>query len=187
VPCGCLSLFGAATLSIFGPPDAILGRGKHARMKPEHFTGVPDHVPFPTTAAYSGFKARAFFEPAHVSDDSGVSEGYRFGKCIEGSQLVGIRSSAELESEWLQLLGELHQKPVIPVGLFPPPPTQDIGGHEATLQWLDKQAPGSVMYAAFGSEAKLTSAQLQTMALGLEASGQRREERVAGGLRGAGQ
>jgi hypothetical protein len=58
-----------------------------------------------------------------------VSEGYRFGKCIEGSQLVGIRSSAELESEWLQLLGELHQKPVIPVGLFPPPPTQDVGGH----------------------------------------------------------
>jgi hypothetical protein len=101
VPCGCLSLFGAATLSIFGPPDAILGRGKHARMKPEHFTGVPDHVPFPTTAAYSGFKARAFFEPAHVSDDSGVSEGYRFGKCIEGSQLVGNWASGAAPS-WSQ-------------------------------------------------------------------------------------
>jgi hypothetical protein len=39
------------------------------------------------------------------------------------------------------------------------------------LPWLEEQAPGSVVYAAFGSEAKLTSAQLEIIALGLEASG----------------
>ncbi|CAO2172183.1 unnamed protein product [Urochloa humidicola] len=171
VPCACLSLFGAAALSVFGPPDALMGRGKHARTSPEHLTGVPDYVPFPTAVAYRGFEARAFFEPAFVADGSGVSEAYRFGKCIDGSRLVGIRSSAEFEQEWLRVLGELYRKPVIPVGLFPPPPTHDAGGHEATLQWLDRQAPGSVVYAAFGSEAKLTSAQLQVIALGLEASG----------------
>ncbi|CAL4960291.1 unnamed protein product [Urochloa decumbens] len=171
VPCACLSLFGAAALSVFGPPDALMGRGEHARTRPEDLTVVPDYVPFPTAVALRGFEARAFFEPAFVPDGSGVSEAYRFGKCIEGSRLVGIRSSAEFEPEWLRVLGELYQKPVIPVGLFPPPPTQDVTGHEATLQWLDRQAPGSVVYAAFGSEAKLTSAQLQTIALGLEASG----------------
>jgi hypothetical protein len=80
-------------------------------------------------------------------DESGVSEGYRFAKCIEESQLVAIRSSAEFELEWLQMLGGLYRKPVIPVGLFPPPPTQDIGGHKAALQWLDRQARGSVVYA----------------------------------------
>ncbi|KAF8775224.1 hypothetical protein HU200_004625 [Digitaria exilis] len=171
VPCACVSLFVAAALSIYGPPDALMGRGKYVRTKPEQLMEVPDYVPFPTTVAYRGFEARAFFEPLLVTDDSGVSEAYRFGKCIEGSQLVGIRSSAEFESEWLQVLGELYQRPVIPIGLFPPQPTQDVGGHEATLQWLDRQPPGSVVYAAFGSEAKLTAAQLQVIALGLEASG----------------
>jgi hypothetical protein len=39
------------------------------------------------------------------------------------------------------------------------------------LQWLDGQVPRSVVYAAFGSEAKLTNSLLQTIALGLEASG----------------
>ncbi|TKW17884.1 hypothetical protein SEVIR_5G397966v4 [Setaria viridis] len=171
VPCAFLSLFGAAALSFFGPPEALMGRGRHAKTNLEDLTVVPDYVPFPTTVAYRAFEAREIFEPGLVPDDSGVSEGYRFAMAIQGSQLVGIRSSAGFEPEWLRVLGELYQKPVIPVGLFPPPPTQDVAGHEATLQWLDRQAPRSVVYAAFGSEAKLASAQLQTIALGLEASG----------------
>ncbi|KAL6614113.1 hypothetical protein ACP70R_036383 [Stipagrostis hirtigluma subsp. patula] len=171
VPCAFLSLFGAAALSFYGPPEGLMGHGKYAMTKPEQLTTVPDYVPFPTTVAYRGYEARELFNPGLIPDDSGVSEGYRFGKSIQGSQLVGIRSSAEFEPEWLQVLGDIYQKPVIPIGLFPPPPTQDVAGHEATLQWLDRQPPGSVVYAAFGSEAKLTSAQLQTIALGLEASG----------------
>ncbi|XP_062207556.1 UDP-glycosyltransferase 91C1-like [Phragmites australis] len=171
VPCAFLSLFGAAALSFYGPAEGLLGRGKHAKTKPEHLTVVPDYVPFPTTVAYRGYEAREIFRPGLIPDDSGVSEGYRFGMCIQESQLVGIRSSREFEPEWLQVLGKIYQKPVIPVGLFPPSPTPDVAGHEATLQWLDRQVPGSVVYAAFGSEAKLTNAQLQTIALGLEASG----------------
>ncbi|CAL4953514.1 unnamed protein product [Urochloa decumbens] len=171
VPCAFLSLFGAATLSFFGPPEGLMGRGEHARTKMEDLTVVPSYVPFPTTVVYRTFEAREIFEPGLVPDDSGVSEGYRFAMAIQGSQLVGIRSSAEFEPEWLRVLGELYPKPVIPVGLFPPPPTQEVAGHEATLQWLDRHAPRSVVYAAFGSEAKLTSAQLETIALGLEASG----------------
>ncbi|CAL4960292.1 unnamed protein product [Urochloa decumbens] len=171
VPCAFLSLFGAAALSFFGPPEGLMGRGEHARTKMEDLTVVPSYVPFPTTVAYRTFEAREIFEPGLVPDDSGVSEGYRFAMAIQGSQLVGIRSSAEFEPEWLRVLGELYQKPVIPVGLFPPPPTQDVAGHEATLRWLDRHPPRSVVYAAFGSEAKLTSAQLETIALGLEASG----------------
>ncbi|PVH37754.1 hypothetical protein PAHAL_5G078900 [Panicum hallii] len=171
VPCACLSLFGIAALSVFGPPDALMGRGKYVRTKPEHLGGGPRLRAVPHRRRVPRLRGAPFFNPAFVADGSGVSEAYRFGKCIQGSQLVGIRSSAEFEPEWLQVLGDLYQKPVIPVGLFPSPPTQDVGGHEATLQWLDRQAPGSVVYAAFGSEAKLTSAQLQTIALGLEASG----------------
>ncbi|CAM0883725.1 unnamed protein product [Alopecurus aequalis] len=171
VPCAFLSLFGAAALSFFGTPEALVGLGEHARTEPAHFTVVPEYVTFPTTVAYRGYEARELFEPGMVPDDSGVSEGYRFAKTIEGCKVVGIRSSAEFEPEWLQLLGELYQKPVIPVGLFPPSPQQDVVGQEATMRWLDSQAPNSVVYAAFGSEVKLKSAQLQRIALGLEASG----------------
>ncbi|KAF0919242.1 hypothetical protein E2562_029013 [Oryza meyeriana var. granulata] len=46
-----------------------------------------------------------------------------------------------------------------------------VAGHEETLRWLDRQAPSSIVYAAFGSEVKLTSEQLQRIPLGLEASG----------------
>ncbi|TVU36390.1 hypothetical protein EJB05_18323, partial [Eragrostis curvula] len=170
VPCAYVCLFSAAVQGFFGSPEMLMGQGKHAKTKPEHLTAVPDYVPFPTTVAYRGYEAREMFT-GMIPDDSGVSEGYRFAKTIGESQLVGVRSSKEFEPEWLQLVGELYQKPVIPLGLFPPPPTQDVAGHEATLQWLGQQAPGSVVYAAFGSEAKLKSAQLQTIALGLEASG----------------
>jgi hypothetical protein len=171
VPCAFLSLFGAAALCFLGTPGALLGLGENPRTEPASFTVVPDYVPFPTTVAFRGYEARALFEPGLASDDSGVSEGYRWAKTIEGCKLVGIRSSAEFEPEWLQLLGELYQKPVIPVGLFPPSPQQDVTGHELTMRWLDSQAPNSVVYAAFGSEAKLKSDQLQQIALGLEASG----------------
>jgi hypothetical protein len=171
VPCAYLSLYAAAVLGFFGPPEALMGRGRYAKTAPEHLTEVPDFVPFPTAVAYRGHEARQMFKPAAVPDVSGVAELYRSGMSIHGSQVVGIRSSREFEPEWLRLLAELYQKPVIPVGLFPPPPAQDVAGHEATLRWLDGQAPDSVVYAAFGSEAKLTSAQLETIALGLEASG----------------
>ncbi|KAM0926766.1 hypothetical protein ACQ4PT_003340 [Festuca glaucescens] len=171
VPCAFLSLFGAAALGFFGTTEALVGVGEHARTEPAQFTVVPEYVPFPTTVAFRGYEAREAFEPGMLPDDSGVSEGYRFAKSIEGCKFVGIRSSAKFEPEWLQLLGELYQKPVIPVGFFPPPPQQDVAGHEATMRWLDSQAPNSVVYAAFGSEVKLKSAQLQRIALGLEASG----------------
>jgi hypothetical protein len=171
VPCAFLSMFSAAALGFFGPPAALMGLGEHAKTKLEQLTSVPDYVAFPTTVAYRAHELRAMFKPGMIPDDSEVSEGYRIAKSVEGSQIVGVRSSREFEPEWLQLLGELYQKPVLPLGLFPPPPTQDAAGHEAALKWLDTQAPRSVVYVAFGSEAKLTGAQQEAIALGLEASG----------------
>lgn len=171
VPCAYLSLYVAAALGFFGTPEALMGRGRHAKTTPEHLTEVPDFVTFPSTVAYRGHDARGMFKPVAVADVSGVAELYRSGMSIAGSQVVGIRTSMEFEPEWLRLLGELYQKPVIPVGLFPPPPAQDVAGHGATLRWLDGQAPGSVVYAAFGSEAKLARAQLEAIALRLESSG----------------
>jgi hypothetical protein len=136
-------------------------RGKYTKASPEDLTVVPNFVPFPTTVAYCRFEARQMFAPLAAQDDSGVLELCRFRKSIATSQLVGIRTSSEIEPEWMQMLGELYQKPIIQAGFFPPPPKQDVAGHEA---------PGSVVYAAFGSEAKLTSTQLGSIALGPETS-----------------
>ncbi|CAN6167132.1 unnamed protein product [Urochloa humidicola] len=173
VPCAILSLFSAAALGFFGSPETFMGYERDHRMKkPERLTTVPGYVPFPTTVAFRAYEVRAMIKPGMIPDASEVTETYRMAKCIEGSKFVGVRSSVAFEPEWLQLVGELYQKPVIPLGLFPPPPTQDVGGHEAAMNWLDGQAaPRSVVYVAFGSEVKLTGAQLRAIALGLEASG----------------
>ncbi|KAF8779719.1 hypothetical protein HU200_002301 [Digitaria exilis] len=173
VPCAFVSLFSAAALCFFGPPAALMGLGKHARTKLDDLTSVPNYVPFPTTVAYRGYELRAMFKPGMIPNESEVSEGHRIAKSIEESQIVGVRSSRAFEPEWLQLVGELYGKPVVPLGMFPPPPITHatVSGHEVALKWLDTQAPRSVVYVAFGSEVKLASAQQQAIALGLEASG----------------
>ncbi|VAH82159.1 unnamed protein product [Triticum turgidum subsp. durum] len=66
VPCAFLSLFGAAALSFFGTPEALLGLGRHAKTEPAHFTVVPEYVPFPTTVAFRGYEARGMFKPRMV-------------------------------------------------------------------------------------------------------------------------
>lgn len=73
--------------------------------------------------------------------------------------VIIVRSCMELELEWLKLLKELHQKPVVPVGLFPP--TMQVRQHDhkddtwdTVVDWLDKQEKGSVVYVALGSEVR---------------------------------
>ncbi|CBI40856.3 unnamed protein product, partial [Vitis vinifera] len=63
------------------------------------------------------------------ADVSGVSDKFRMGSAILGCDVLAIRSCTELEPEWLDLLGKLHQKPLFPIGLLPPSapvtPTED--------------------------------------------------------------
>jgi UDP:flavonoid glycosyltransferase YjiC (YdhE family) len=82
----------------------------------------------------------------------------------------------EVEGEWLKLLGELYNKPVIPVGLLPPS-AQESGDNnkdstwDTIAEWLDKQEKGSVVYIAFGSETQPSQRDFTELALGLEQSG----------------
>ncbi|KAF8775225.1 hypothetical protein HU200_004626 [Digitaria exilis] len=98
VPCAYVCLFAAAAMSFYGSPETLMGRGEHAKTKPEDLTVVPAYVPFPTTVVHRAFEARDLFSGL-LPDDSGVSEGYRFGMAIQESQVVGFRSSAEFEPE----------------------------------------------------------------------------------------
>lgn len=178
VPCAYLGLFNAAVLAFNGPPAELLGGGRR-KMLPEAFTAAPEWVPFPSAIAYRLHEARGLFEPSFVPDaasSSGVTEAFRFAASIQECGFVAVRSCVEFEAEWLDLLGKLLSKPIVTVGMLPPargaraPEEAGHGGSSAFFKWLDEQEPSSVVYAAFGSEAKLTSKQVQAIALGLELS-----------------
>ncbi|KAJ3705377.1 hypothetical protein LUZ61_009082 [Rhynchospora tenuis] len=165
IPCAYLSLFGGATLTFYGPTSELKG-DTPGRQTPEDFTKVPKWVPFDSPVFYHGHEARQLFEPGVIPDESGVSESYRFGKVIEECSVVAIRTCAEYEPQWLKLLGEMYKKPIIPVGVFSPLPEEDV----SLPDWLNNQKQSSVVYAAFGSEAKLKSTQVHEIALGLQLS-----------------
>ncbi|KAJ6811607.1 UDP-glycosyltransferase 91C1-like [Iris pallida] len=172
VPCAYLGLFNAAVLAFNGPPAELLGNGQR-RMLPEEFTVVPGWVPFASTIAYRLHEVRKLFEPSFVPDASGVTEGFRFAASIEECGFVAVRSCVEFEAEWLDLLGKLLSKPIVTVGMLPPAARARVpegADGEGAFKWLDEQEPSSVVYAAFGSEVKLTREQVQAIALGLELS-----------------
>lgn len=105
-----------------------------------------------------------------AGEGSHTSDLYRFEKAIERSDAIAVRSCWEFETEYLNLLKELHQKAVIPVGLLPPT-AYNNGNHDDEIwkpikEWLDKQQPGSVVYVAFGSEAKPSQEEVAEIALG---------------------
>jgi hypothetical protein len=80
------------------------------------------------------------------------------------------------EGEWLKLLGELNDIPVIPVGLLLPS-TQESGDNNKDStwgtvgEWLDKQEKGSVVYIALRSEIQPSQQDFTELALGLAQSG----------------
>ncbi|KAJ8765624.1 hypothetical protein K2173_014746 [Erythroxylum novogranatense] len=87
-------------------------------------------------------------------------------------RLLEIRRIMDVRTRMVE---ELHGKPFIPVGVLLTTECND--GEEETRTWrsmkegLDKQEKGSVVYVAFGSEAKPSQEELTETALGLELSG----------------
>lgn len=114
-------------MGFFGPVPIMMG-GEDYRTKPEDFTFPPKWVPFESTVAFRIFEIRRIFDDGVVGDDKNVSELYRLGATINGCDLIAVKSCSEFEPEWLQLLEDLHRKPVIPVGLLPAAATVTADG-----------------------------------------------------------
>ncbi|KAB1203865.1 UDP-glycosyltransferase 91C1 [Morella rubra] len=167
------SLFTAACLSFIGPP-AVLIDGD-SRSTAEDFTVIPKWVPFHSNVAYRIHEVSRYVDAVSAIGPE-ISDSTRFGITAAESDVVAIRTSAELEPEWLNLLVDLYQKPVVPVG-FLPPVMEDEEREEGDekwsdiREWLDKQRRNSVVYVATGTEATLTPQELNELALGLEQSG----------------
>ncbi|KAK9271088.1 hypothetical protein L1049_026677 [Liquidambar formosana] len=163
------------TISIASSVSFFFGPIEDDRTEPRHFTVTPKWFPFPSNVAFRYFEILKIFDSVEVND-SGISDLDRFRESLKHCHVLALRSCADFQPEWLQLLEEIHRKPVIPVGQLPST-EYDSGGREdaiaweAIKEWLDKQERGSVVYVAFGSEAKTSQQELTEIALGLELAG----------------
>ena len=132
----------------------------------------PRWVPFPTNVMFRHFEIVNVFDSV-AGNITGVSDLYRMKTIAHYSDLVVVRGCPEFGQEWIQLLGDLYGKPIFPVGQLPTS-EYEIGDENpawrTTKEWLDKQPKDSVVYVAFGSEAKPSQNELTEIALGLEKS-----------------
>ncbi|KAL6981997.1 hypothetical protein U1Q18_023615 [Sarracenia purpurea var. burkii] len=173
VPVMIFSAFSAATIVFFGPPEYLSGDGqKRVRSNLDSLTSPPQWVDFPSTVTYKRFEAIGALPGLYgVRNASEISLAARFGKTLEASQAVAIRSCREFEDEYLCLFAKLLGKPVIPVGFLPPEKGEITNGSWIeTFKWLDQQRPKSVVFVGFGSECRLTKDEVYEIAFGLEES-----------------
>ncbi|XP_010419269.1 PREDICTED: UDP-glycosyltransferase 91A1-like [Camelina sativa] len=167
---GFLSAYNGATLGILKPPGF-----EEYRTCPADFMKPPKWVPFETPVAFKLFECRYIFHGFMAETTEGnVPDIHRVGGVIDGCDAIFVRSCYEYEAEWLGMIQDLHRKPVIPVGVLPPKMEEKFEDTDTWLtvkKWLDSRKTKSVVYVAFGSEAKPSQTELNEIALGLELSG----------------
>ncbi|KAL2249318.1 UNVERIFIED_CONTAM: UDP-glycosyltransferase 91C1 [Sesamum indicum] len=168
------SLFTAAFMAFLGSPSALMDQ-KYSRSTAADFTVVPEWIPFPSNMAFRLHEMSKNMEKDADGNeyDSGTSDSIRFGLSIDGSEIVIFRSCVEFEPEWFDLVRQLYQKPVIPVGILPVEDEEHDNNEEwlKIKQWLDAQKDDSLVYVALGTEAALSQTEAQELALGLEQCG----------------
>ncbi|KZV46089.1 UDP-Glycosyltransferase superfamily protein [Dorcoceras hygrometricum] len=83
---------------------------------------------------------------------------------------LGFKSCREMEGHYCEFLEKRYNKPVFLAGpVLPEPPTVNLD--ETWKNWFDQFKPKSVIFCAFGSEARLSMDQFQELVLGLELTG----------------
>ncbi|KAH0775589.1 hypothetical protein KY290_007000 [Solanum tuberosum] len=151
IPTGYFSIFIAAVLGFTGPEPG-LNNDYEIRKTPEEYTVPPKWVPFETTVAFKLFEVLRIFEASMKGEEENVSD------------II----------QWLKVVGDIHRKPVFPVGQLPTTPYEDdstkIDAWREIKLWLYEQEKGKVIYVAFGSEAKPSQNELTELSLGLELS-----------------
>ncbi|MBA0564546.1 hypothetical protein Golob_009482, partial [Gossypium lobatum] len=163
----CFSIFNASTNAFFGPPSEILGG---SRKSPEDFTVVPTWMDYPNNIAFKLHET-----VSHKECEDIVSDFERYATVLLNCKILTLRTCYEFEPEALRVLSKIHQKPIVPLGLLPPPLTSvdDKGDEnwEALKKWLDSKQEKSVFYVALGSEVSLSQESMHELAFGIEKSG----------------
>lgn len=184
LPCAFFSVFPPSAMAFFGPPAELIGNVPgigRLWKRPEDLTVPPPWIASAqesSAIAYRLHEARRFFL-AFRENSSGVSDAQRIGWTLDAVQVVVMRSCPEVDGPWLRLLGDLYSKPVLPAGFLPPPAVQEGAGKASTtitfpgadiFEWLDRQAPSSILYVALGSEAVISVDLFHELARGLDLS-----------------
>lgn len=95
---------------------------------------------------------------------------HRVIMAAEECDAMGFKSCREMEGPYLEFLEKKFKKPVLLAGpVLPEPPTSGLD--ERWVKWLDQFGPKSVIYCAFGSEARLKREQFQELLVGFEVTG----------------
>ncbi|XP_031481857.1 putative UDP-rhamnose:rhamnosyltransferase 1 [Nymphaea colorata] len=173
IPCSFYSVFNAGSTYIFGTlseRSVRMGRPPTA----ENLADV-DWFNFPSAVRYKLHEAGRLCSGLG-RNASGVSDEERMESAIKGCQSLLVKTCMEFEGEYIAALQYLCQKPVIPVGLLPAAVEEEqasrVSNPEsvACFRWLDQRDPRSVVYVAFGTEARLSKEEIQAIAVGLELS-----------------
>ncbi|KAK7412117.1 hypothetical protein VNO78_03565 [Psophocarpus tetragonolobus] len=143
----------------------------------ESICGPPTWLPFRTSIRIKPFEFMRAIE--HTKDQQAKQKAYTsLHKAYSTCDLFLLRTSRELEGDWLDYLADNYKVPVVPVGLLPPSmqirDAQQEDNNPDWLQikaWLDSQNPSSVLYIGFGSELKLSQQDLTELAHGIHLSG----------------
>uniref|UniRef100_A0A1J3GZJ9 UDP-glycosyltransferase 91A1 n=2 Tax=Noccaea caerulescens TaxID=107243 RepID=A0A1J3GZJ9_NOCCA len=167
---GFFSAFNCATLGTLIAPGS-----DEYRTSSADFLTSPKWIPFETPVAYKLYECRNLFKGFMAATIEGnIPDVDRMAGVINGCDVIVVRSCYEYEAQWLQLIQDLHGKPVIPVGVLPPNLEEkcaDTDTWPSLKAWLDSQQTKSVVHVSFGSEAMPSQTQLNEIALGLELSG----------------
>ncbi|KAL9175921.1 hypothetical protein ABFS82_02G144500 [Erythranthe guttata] len=86
------------------------------------------------------------------------------------NRIILIKGFKEIEGEYIDYLGNLLGKKIVPVGPLVQDPTHETEGSKI-MEWLDGKGKCSTVYVSFGSEYFLKPEDLRELALGLELSG----------------
>ncbi|KAK7328192.1 hypothetical protein VNO77_22294 [Canavalia gladiata] len=171
IPCAHYSIIPAWNICFFNP----LKNHINPSFKLQDMCGTPSWIPFHTTIGLKPYEILRTF--LHMKDDSGKTLKLDLNKAYSSCDLFFVRTSRELEGEWLDYLAEIYKVPVVPVGLLPPSlqirdvEEEDKNPDWVTIKaWLDTQEPSSIVYIAFGSEYKLSQQDLTELAHGIELS-----------------
>ncbi|KAK1410621.1 hypothetical protein QVD17_37158 [Tagetes erecta] len=170
---GFFSILSAWCIAFLGrSPDDMIN-STDDRTTAEDFLKPPNWFPFPSIVCFKKHEASLIFANNFTVNASGVSDTYRVGMVLKGSDCLFIRHCYEFEPQYLPLIEKLHHLPVVPVGLIPPKNVADDKDETwvTIKKWLDGQEKGLVVYVALGSEVVVSKSELCELALGLELSG----------------
>ncbi|XP_019163371.1 PREDICTED: beta-D-glucosyl crocetin beta-1,6-glucosyltransferase-like [Ipomoea nil] len=92
-------------------------------------------------------------------------------ECLPNPQMVLVRSSLEMEPNYIEYYSGFIGCKVVPIGLLAQDLEQKEKLHQELLEWLWKKEDGSVVYISFGSEHFLSREDTQEIAHGLELVG----------------